>query len=697
MNAAVEQWRQRFAHDPPQAVGDLLGGRVYLGAINRAEPPEALQYALADLGHAGQQRLDDALLAWLKQARQADHAAQLGYDNPKAFARMLMHGFHTAATMDLPQTLRWMEDGCAWREWQTFLGEYFFGQSCDPLGTYYTALGSRQQDRRLLRLWLEVAALSRGGFSHYGRMGLDGLLRMPEQDGSAPAGRVSESLLVGLLHFARGLSRLQRTSDELDRYVAFLQGAYPMSADAWTRKLGEARQRVPLDETATQWLQRHFPAAFAEHETARSGPGALRPPSKPEWDNMYRRLKSEPLTTLRADLVPFLDRYRQYTEGTGDSNLLVRSFNSVGNAILDKPDGTDPVWVAELAQEAATWEPYNAYSWPLLGRALDDAGDWRRAEAVFWQARRRFPHNVLLHNQLGEALARRGETGAALAVLDEAIRFFPDDVVNRVSKAYALLWAGKTEEALATLEHAVRLSPNDMAAQVGKASLLMQRGRLDEAGQALEQARAIDPKSSELFKKERDLQRLRQGHSMDFHLKPRPTGRDGSPDTLAEITGQDISHAPSLGRATAFRRTGNSGVARANLEQVGHPIERRSEEGLLIWWEKGEAEAADYFDAQLEHHPGDGTLRLHHGRACQRSNRASVDWNQLRARFPEMEAVILTEKNNGKAPRYPVPAGTDNRTDTHEDRKHAWFMQTLDRDGALLDPAEEELIAACRA
>lgn len=691
MSAALEQWHKRFEKDAPKAVGDLLGNRVYLGFLSQAESPEALQYIYSGLDKAGQHKLDGAVRTWLQQVTQAKSAIGLGYDHPKVFARMLVHTLQSAGSLNLRQTLTWMGGNNRQGEMRDFLAEHYFGQSCDPLGAYYASLGLRQEDRQLLRLWLEIATLSNGGFNHYGQLGLDGLLRMPDQAGQGSPGRISEPLLVGLLHFARGLSRLNRGKAELDSYVEYLRGAYPMSEEAWRRKLLEARRQVKLDQQAEGWMRHHFPDIFTENG-GRDERAAQDLPSESERRTMQQRLEKEPMTVpFRAELVQFFDRYREYTKKTGDSYYLVRTFNSFGTRLLSKH--IDPVWVAELAQEAATWEPYHAHSWSLLGRALDDAGDWRRAEAVFWQARRRFPYNAVSHNQLGSALAQRGETEAALAVLEDAVRFFPANAVGRVSKAYALLWAGEEEGALAELDSALQFCP-DISVYVAKASLLMQQGQLDAAGLLLEQARAMYGSDHKLQQTERELQHRRDGHNTDRTLQPRPTGRDSSPDTLTEITGKNFGHAPNLGKATAFRRVGNYGAAKEHLEQVSHS-EQRCERGLLIWQEKGTTEAADYFVDQLATHPGDAALLLHHGRSCQRTGR-EVNWDHLKARFPELEAVILTEKD-GQAPGYAMPSEEEEGALAHGERQRGWFAETWERDEALRDPLAEEFIAAYRA
>ncbi|MEO5370043.1 MAG: tetratricopeptide repeat protein [Magnetococcus sp. DMHC-1] len=697
MDAQLDQWCQHFAKEPVPSIGNLLGGRLYMGSFEPLEPSEILLHARGALGSGGQERLDGALSEWLQHVIQVEKAADLGYGNPKSFARMLMQSFYAAATMNLRQTMRWLKDEKIQGSMQDFLAEYFFGRTCDPLGAYYTSLSQHQEDRRLLRLWLDLAALNTGGFTHHGRMGLDGLLRMPDEGRNGPAGRVSESLLVGVLRFANGLAHLKRIDDKkiLDRYVEFLKGAYPMSDKAWVRKLSEARQRVPMHKLAEQWLASHFPEVFSEGAGDRIRQNLSPFFSEKSWKAMLARVQREPLAQLKPDLKNFFDRYRRHAHETGDSHFLVRTFNNFGNRILRK----DPVWVAELAQDAATWEPYDSHSWSLLGRALDEAGDWPRCEAVLWQARRRFPYNAKLHNQLGDTLAHRGETDAAVAVLDDAVRFFPDDVIIHATKAYARLWGGETGEALAEFDKIVQRFPNKLEGYLGKAEILMVQGKLEEADTLLELARSVAPDHPELSRKENQLRKLQNGQKLPFQLTPRPTGRESSPDTLAQITGRNFSYAPALGRTTAFRRAGRHDAAKTHLAHVNHRNEHRSEMGLQIWQERGVAEAADYFTEQLKHHPHDGVLYLHQQRAYRRLQRPVAEWDHLKSRFPGMEAMILTEKNGGVVPRYPTDLDADqgNRLVTHEDQKRSWLVTTVDRDRGLLDPVEEDFMAASRA
>ncbi|MBF0184109.1 MAG: hypothetical protein HQM06_06950 [Magnetococcales bacterium] len=690
MEAELSAWYRHLQQEPERAVADLLAERRYFAAWNQLQPPELLQMLAAE--ETAQNfflpLVDQGLQSLLHRLLQEQDPTASGFNHPKRFARLLTYGFHSSAILPLPQTVSWSKQAILGQGLRRWLDLYYFGRSCDPLNACCVALGRHQSDRQLMSFWLELASIQ-DGHAHYGQTALNNLLQMPDPGKSGPAGRISEALLIGILRFAEGLQRWQLGSEALDHYLEYLQAAYPMSQQAWQRKWRAAVQHVNMSDSTHQWVARHFPPDIFNASAGEDGAGSL--PSRAERERMEKRLQQEPLADLREELQPFFARYRQHARTTGDGYHLVRTFNSCGKHILH----SDPLLAVDLAQEAVTWDSHNPHSWSLLGRALDQAGNWQSAEVVFWQARRRFPYNAHSHSQLGSALAERGEREAALAVLDESIRFFPHDEAGYTTKATVLLQSGEGDAAWQVLQP---IAATDNVKTLNLlATIQIQRGNLDEAEQVIGRAEQIAPQDEYVRKNQATLRHARQGKKYTPNPDPRPTGRDSAPAWLSSLTGQNFSDAPALGRVTAFRRAARFGAARHHLERVRPGAERENEQGLLLWNERNATEAKAYFAARCEHFPGDGTAQVHYGRACRRSDSAEeVNWAQLQRLFPALESIILTEKGGGKVPRFQLP-DLASRLASPEDHRRGWLRSTCEQHADLLDQVQEDVIAAVRA
>lgn len=175
-------------------------------------------------------------------------------------------------------------------------------------------------------------------------------------------------------------------------------------------------------------------------------------------------------------------------------------------------------------------EPSDGNNWAALGLALDEVGDWTRARAVFWSARRRFPHSPFAHSQLGQALLRHGEDDAALLTYAEAAR--------------RIHGSGGHNPKLDGLSNLLDLA---------------KAGRLPE--------------------------RCRQEPT---------TGPAGDPAVLSGIAGNGLAHAAALGGSTLFRHAGELERADGAIHRLPAGPERDAEQGLWIVAKDGWGVAADW-------------------------------------------------------------------------------------------------------
>ena len=136
-----------------------------------------------------------------------------------------------------------------------------------------------------------------------------------------------------------------------------------------------------------------------------------------------------------------IDRHRDYANSTGDSHLIVRTFNSLAEAARLR----DPDWAIARVEEALAWDRNEVRNWTVLARCLwarglkaDKAGDAAGAERdgldamdTLWDARFRFPWEPVVRNELGKLYRDAGNLDTAETVYRESIADFPQNVVCR--------------------------------------------------------------------------------------------------------------------------------------------------------------------------------------------------------------------------------------------------------------------------
>jgi Flp pilus assembly protein TadD len=685
-SAAVQRWHARLAREPVQAMGDLLSGRAFLGAFSRAQPSEALvrmlmpdQVPLADRG----------LREWLGQVLGAPASVELP---GKRFADALMEAFRAILLVPLPEARTWCtENQGRLRSW---LRGFYFGRSRDPEAALLVALTQGQPDRRLLGLWLGLARLSGGVSEDYARIGITGLRLMPADDRGTVERSVPRAMLRGVLDYGEALARRGHVKGRTWlRELDYLAAVYPMSADQWGRRFREPVHARGIREPVGKWLDQRYPAASQPYEPGHAK-GIHLPPSGQELKGLVRRLPQN-LEAIRPQLEALLDRHLQYCQESGDGFYLVRTFCNVGNRLLEQ----DPAWARELAHEAARWEPNNPHTWSLLARGLEAEGDWRRAQAVYWHARRRFPHNVHSHSQLAHALVVHGQVELGEAVNRAAIDLFPDNPYCWADLAHTLHVAGRAEQAVGVYREAQGHFPHNPVIATGLASTLIDLKSLREAEEVLEWADQIDmnQESAAVLGRVRDrLERALAGEALPVTAARQPDeGPGGDLDALTDITGEDLSHDPALGRAVLLRRGGGDGLRGAweAIQTLPFGTIRLVETGLWHAEADGWRSAVDWFDEVWERFAGDGVLRVHRNRAHARAGDA-VDWSLERKRYPYLATVVETEATGTPPPRI-RHIDPDAEDLTEEQRQDVWFLGLAEKgDPRLVDVAEEDLLSS---
>lgn len=683
VSQGVERWQKRFAADPVAALDGLLTGRMNLGQFERARPADALAQMLSLEQIAA---ADTAMQVWLTERMGNPLPEGL---SPKRYADALVEAFRAIQGIPLPGCRAW----CATRpaELRAWLRSFYLGASRDPEGALLVALAHHQPDRGLLFLWHDV--IRRGRPEQHVAHALVGLRLMPADDQGAVEHGLPRALLRGVLDYGEMLVRLGDKKgkpwlEELD----FLAAVYPMSRDAWTRRFREVIEIREISKDLNNWLDQRYPVTRQSHKF-RPSKGVLSPPDLNELKMLLLRVESD-FQGARGALSALFEQHRHYAQESGDSFYLVRSFCNVGDRLLK----FDKTWSRELAHEAVRWEPSNHHAWTLLARALEKEGDWRRAEAIYWVTRRRFPQDPFTHSQLGHALIVHNQADLGEMVYRQATRLFPEDPVVWAELGHTLRLTERREQAVDAYREAQQLFPRDVVIATALADSLIDVGRLSEAEKALQKADKIalydDRNQQKRAQIRQRLQRAINGESVLKKLTPPVEGVSGDMSVLADITGVDPSQAPALGRASLWRRSGNGGVerARTELDNLRDGSAKLIEQGLLLSAENGWQAAAEWFDGCWARYAGDGVLRLHRLRALARAGKTELDWALEKKLYPELLAAIITEEK-GRPPRIDVNQELPDLSE--EQRQDLWYVALASgTDEYLRDFAEEDYLAA---
>jgi tetratricopeptide (TPR) repeat protein len=674
---AARDWLEHFRQRPLEALDQALTGSAHLGAFNALPAAVALGQIIADPG----QTLDTVLMRWLR-----DHWGKTAVPGlrTRRYAQALAEALRAVDLLGLHECRRWLHRQAP-RDYR-WLEALEVGGPATPLDTLFSTLATAQSGTGLESFWLRLTRLEGQTPLWQGRAALVGLRLLPPADPSRPS--LSPTLFGGLVQFAEGLARRQVGPEVLQEEIAYLCAIQSMTPATLAKPLRRAISQHlrdgnrHLEPEARAWLEATVPNAFKAREQGGSVPRSPTPDELAGVENLIRR---GGLATAQGRLNELISCHRQYVEATGDSYYLVRCFERLSKTL--RP--LDPIQAVELAHEALRLAPSDAHSWMALGETLDAAGDWTRARAVFWHARRRFPYNPYAHTQLAQALLRRGEDAAALAAYAEAARRFPGDPVALGGHGHALLELHGPEAALPVLCAAVAEHGDHLPLRNDYTDALIQSGDLQEAGRQLAIVRRLnaaqpyhDPKVDELAQL---IDFARVGHCPTRHRQAPAEGPGGDLDSLSDIAGRGLAQAPALGESTLFRRAGRPDLAREALGRLSAGPELDVEEGLLIAANDGWIEAARWWDGRETY---EAVARIHTARSRQRAGK-TVDWAPLRRDLPQFGTIIRV-LDGADVPHLRVTE------DAPEDLKRdAWVY----REAAFTDrrdAAEEDWLAAAQ-
>lgn len=477
-------WLESLHRDPAGQLRALVDGLAAITPYERAEPDDAAAMVLGALATDDPARddFDQGCLATLEALRQESRQAT-AEDLPfvaLAQQRLLL----VIRRLRPPATIADLHRRYVY--WHDSLESCVIDHSLDPLREFWRLLALTQDQapdhapRRLMALWLDACTQAGpyGRFdSSYLDVGLLGLRKLPIGGDIASN---EEAVCHGLALWAAH-QLPDRKSFEARWWE--IETAYPRSPDFWpplvTQVLAAAKEKLDGQDFPASIWWRDLTEAEDKPASQRTLHGVAAdedgpPPAKRRTDILADI--AQPIRQLQPRIESLMAAHRRYADASGDTFYLIRTACYVGQRLIehrDEPEQAPRGRVAvTLARQALDYQPANPFAWSLWRDGLDAAGHGAAAEAVGWEALRRFPENKYFGAQLAKLLCSHGRFDDALNVLKRNCRLFPTNAHGHAQLANVLAdHFGRYEQAVATLENAITLCPDnqELSRLLGKA------------------------------------------------------------------------------------------------------------------------------------------------------------------------------------------------------------------------------------
>jgi tetratricopeptide (TPR) repeat protein len=178
----------------------------------------------------------------------------------------------------------------------------------------------------------------------------------------------------------------------------------------------------------------------------------------------------------------FLYELIEFNLVTGKKEDVVKTLCNLAETALT---AYDIEFAAELAEHAFLLNVEDHYIWTTKAKTLKYKGDFVESLAIYDNAIRRFPGEVVPRNGRAEVLKELGRFDEALNAFSETIESFPNDAVARNAKASLLTILDRFNEARALLSVENPKSKNEWICHHIIAMSYLKEENLDEAIQRL--------------------------------------------------------------------------------------------------------------------------------------------------------------------------------------------------------------------
>ena len=474
-------WIEAFvaapADDRLRVLDTLLSDVADVPPYGRALPHQAAVTLFRPAGGEAVRALDAALAAWLAERRgwTAEQRRTYGLER---FIADVDQGLVLLGFLDLPDTAAWL------RAWFFDLMRWAAALSRDP---------AWRLDRSVALARAQVQAGDDTSMRHYWprlaenaavpdkRPLLDaallGLARLPERE----PGTIPPDVVAALARWARRLPADSAGQTAFRKRWRGVKARYPAAGptwrDLWSGALGRDREADP-PPPYVEWLNGLEPGL----QRGRGRAVSYEFPSLDELKTVQAAIRLQVDVEVRRRIDGLIERHERYARGTGDTYYLVRSVSSLARQLMDR----SPADALALARRALAWEPDDAHSWSIRGRALARLGHLGLAEMVFWEAARRLPSNEAIRVDLAALRAGQGEEAEAERLLRDVRAANPENAPSAVELARLLARRGEAAEAERLLRDVRAANPENAPSAVELALLLARSGRIEAALQSLE-------------------------------------------------------------------------------------------------------------------------------------------------------------------------------------------------------------------
>ena len=605
-----ERWFEAFHRDPHEAVSDLFTGRAGVGFDMRLDVPELLHLWFPRSMADDRNRLDDALLWWLRDMQRSYTSAldRLGF---AVYSKRICDALIALQLLDLPGARAAIRSELAsWLRWLTPLR---LASARDPALECYGLLTQGQLDTGHIAMWLRLAGDLR---PEYLTVALAGVRRLPN-DGNP---RQNQMLMLQALlrHAVVRFHDVDGARHFFNRRFAAVRGLYPRAPDHWKGVLDDALRGF---ENINDPLAAALAADLGEKHMAKGLGKAVRGRRRRAaphqvWRSLQRDIVNakQPADTLAQRLFGVLEQNHDYAIAAGDSVPFVRALSDLGSKLLVYHwlSAADLARLGMMIERGLVWEPANPYCWTLWAKWFQTQGRKDAQEAILRETLRLFPRNEAAQVELARLLIVRGDE-----------------------------WWNEAEH---HLRRTIDEHPDNRHAHVVLARLFVLRERPDAAEEILAAFLASHPDSSDVRKVHEDL---RSGeYTPTVTVEKYELNRTTSaPDVTAPLT--EVLRRGSL--AVEFNRA-----------RIAHDVNGQTK---LIEQEREKGDALAGFYSQWLHLPDtpDCPPQAWAWNAClhwQESCTADT-WEELAKRFPEaatethfLRMLALPDSTNGNGVWY---------------------------------------------
>ena len=464
-------WLSSFRSDPEQALDELLRGVADIAPYERAEASDVLVMFFGHPEEAQREKLDFALVNWIKTRYQDDLQIRREHGLNRYVAE-LIQALSAAQRLPLPHTIDYLRThfGTIIR----WLGPLYLAPARDPAGELWRLMALNQKDRRFLADWYDLCEMSGKNWpNHYLSLGLLGLRLLPDQQ-KKQSGRLNPELLIGLLKWAHTLRDIRPDKQAFIRQWRTIRVLYPRTPKYWLEQLTPLLKPYP-HACFLPWLELTGLKLKHQKTSVKTNRPVL--PSYERRGNLLQRLKTEAMDTVFPEIRKLLEDHQRYAEFSGDPEYFFKTACDFGNRLIRRK----PAYIIEVARTVNQWAPYSPHTWTLWARALSVSGKTDLAETVYWEALRRFPQNDVCRNALAELLARTDREKEAEALYRETMAKFHQDDVCRNALAELLARANRKKEAEALYRETMAKFHQNVVCRNALAELLARTDREKEA------------------------------------------------------------------------------------------------------------------------------------------------------------------------------------------------------------------------